>query len=145
MRGTEHFKRHLSVITWRQDNGGPVEKISEVQIEDPFHRTKVVIDWTFWGWLRMLFSRRQVEIVVHVRSDGVSQGRWFQGADICEKCKRNRVDGPTQPMPGCRESGEVWCDDCCLGIDRPAVATTLSEAVKAARGGDAPPQRQGYA
>jgi hypothetical protein len=72
MRKTEHFKRHLSVVTWRQDNGGRVEQVSEVPVEDPFHRSRITLDWTFWGWLAFLFSRRQVEIVIHVRSDGVS-------------------------------------------------------------------------
>jgi hypothetical protein len=92
MRDTGHFKRHLSVVTWRQDNGGKIEQIGDVPVEDPFHRTKVILLWSFWDFLKFLFSRRTVEIVVHVRSDGVSQGRWFQGADIALHVKRNAVE-----------------------------------------------------
>jgi hypothetical protein len=149
MRGTEHFKRHLSVVTWRQDNGGPVEKVSEIEVEDPFHRTKVVLQWTVLEWLRMLFTRREVEVVVHVRSDGVSQGRWFQGADICEKCKRARIGDPRDPAghdPGYHHGAERWCQDCYYAVPiTDGKPLTLTEAVEEARGGPAPTPRQGFA
>jgi hypothetical protein len=119
MRDTEHFKKHLSIVTWRQDNGGAVEKVDETPVEDPFHRTRVVLSWSLWDWLMFLFSRREIEIVVHVRSNGVSQGRWFQGADICEKCKREKIVGGYK-----HGRDERWCLSCENGWEIAAKAST---------------------
>jgi hypothetical protein len=110
MRDTEHFKKHLSLVTEINN-----EVISKVEIEDPFHHTKVFIYPTFWERVTLLFYRpRVIEVSVHVRSDGVSQGRWFQGADICEHCQRRRIDlsGAHPTKPGYEHSDERWCEAC---------------------------------
>jgi hypothetical protein len=113
MRDTEHMKRHLSIRT-QIDN----KTTSEIPVEDPFHHTTVIIEWSLWDWLKMLWQRK-VEVRVKVMSDGVSQGRWFQGADICENCKRRRIDGPKPD--GCFHaykqdgSDEQWCEACHYG------------------------------
>jgi hypothetical protein len=113
MRDTEHFKKHLSVRT-QIDN----KTTGNVPVEDPFHHTTVVVGWNFWDWLKMLFSRkREVEIRVKVCADGVAIGRWFQGADICEHCKRTRIDGLGQHAykPGYEHADERWCEACYYG------------------------------
>lgn len=110
MRTTEHFRKHLSIRT-QIDH----ETVGDVPVEDPFHHTTVVVDFTLWEWLKMLFTRpRQVEVRVKVVADGVAIGRWFQGADICENCKRTRIDGPGQhgTEPGYHHGPERWCEEC---------------------------------
>lgn len=96
MRGTEHFKRHLSVVT--EIDG---QAVAYAPVEDPFHTTNVVLGWNLWDWLRMLFSwNREVIVRVKVRADPVAQRRWFQGQDVCEQCLREPL--PDDP----RDSGE---------------------------------------
>jgi hypothetical protein len=110
MRDTEHFKRHLWVVT-----DVDCKDVRTVAVEDPFHTTHVIVGWTFWGWLRMLFSRkREIDVRVKVRADEVALGRWFQGADICEHCKRQRIDGPGQhkTKPGYEHGDERCCETC---------------------------------
>lgn len=112
MRDTEHMKKHLFVVTKVDGN-----TINRLPVEDPFHTTKVthIQEWSFWDWLKLAFKRRwTVEVVVRVESDGVSQGRWFQGADICENCKRTRLDKPGQhpTKPGYESHDMRVCEDC---------------------------------
>lgn len=110
MRSTEHFKRHLYTVVYVDD-----EKIAETPIEDPFATIKTVIVLTFWEWLK-LFWKRQIEVRSHIRSDGVALGRWFQGADICEKCKHAVIgypnDGSSAANPGYHHGDERWCEAC---------------------------------
>jgi len=107
------MKRHLSVVTW-EDN----KVLSEIPIDDPFHHTRInyEVRLTLWERIKLLFAGRiTAEFRVHVRSDGVSQGRWFQRAIICDKCKRNRIDDPRHPPEhdhGYHHGDERWCEDC---------------------------------
>ena len=64
---------------------------------------------------RVTICPQTAEVRVHVRSNGVSQGRWFQGADICERCKRTRIDEPRhgpKADPGYHHGDERWCEGC---------------------------------
>lgn len=116
MRDTTHFKKHLSVVTYLDD-----KQIGNVPCEDPFHTTNVHIVTSFWERLRNLFTR-EIVVRVHIRSDGVAWGRWFQGADICEKCKVTKLVGhPTDP--GYHHEDERWCEKCYYGIEEPSVAS----------------------
>lgn len=124
MRDTEHFKNHLFILT----------EIDGVQtdyqaIEDPFHTTRVIVGWNFWDWFKMLFkTKREVHIRVKIGSDGVSQGRWFQGADICERCKRTRIDGPGEheSKPGYEHGQERWCEKCYYQDGIPGIESKAS-------------------
>ena len=113
MYGLERMKNHLSVVT--EVNG---KEINEVPIEDPFHTTTVTheMEWSFWDWLKLIFKRKEtVTLRVKVRSDGVSQGRWFQRAIICDKCRRNRIDDIRHPVEhdhGYHHGDERWCEAC---------------------------------
>ena len=51
------------------------------------------------------------EVIGTVAVDGVSQVRWFQGKDICQKCKRNRLNGH-ETKPGYEHGDERWCETC---------------------------------
>lgn len=111
MRGTDHFKKHMSVRV--QVDG---ETTDNIPIEDPFHHTTVRVGISFWNWLKLLVKRpREIEVRVKIIHDGVALGRWFQGADICEKCKRARIDdarhGP-HADPGYHHGDERWCEAC---------------------------------
>lgn len=122
MRDTEHMKNHLFVVT--RVNG---KLIRRQPIEDPFltNKTMHVQEWSLWDWLKMIFTRRyEVEVITRVESDGVSQGRWFQGADICEKCRHNRIDTPGQhpTKPGYESHGMRVCQECYYGTWAPPVA-----------------------
>lgn len=115
------MERHLSVVTW-VDN----KMIREVKVEDPFHHTTVIHEWSLWDWFKMLFRGRRIEVRVHVRSDGVSQGRWFQRAIICDHCRRNRIDDPHHPPEhdhGYHHGDERWCEDCYY--EKPIVPKTM--------------------
>jgi hypothetical protein len=124
MRDTEHFKKHLSIRV--QVDG---KTINDVPVEDPFHHSTIVHEIGWWDLLRALFrGGYRVEIRVKVVSDGVSQGRWFQGADICERCKRARIDGPGQheTKPGYEHGDERWCEACYYKDPIPDMQNTLS-------------------
>lgn len=110
--GLERMKNHLWVET-RVDG----KTIDRVPVDDPFHTTRVTheFEWSLWDWFKMLFTRKaSVTLVVHVGSDGVSQGRWFQRAIICDKCERARIDDPRHPAHDCgyHHGDERWCEDC---------------------------------
>jgi hypothetical protein len=109
MRNTEHFKKHLSIST--EIDG---KRTSQVYVEDPFHTTTVTIGWSFLDWFKMIFQKKECVVRVKVHSNGVSQGRWFRGADICEHCKSARIDLPGQheSKPGYEHGDERWCEDC---------------------------------
>ena len=127
MRGTEHFKRHLSV---RSSVDG--KTIAAVNIEDPFHTTRVVVGWNLRDWLKMLFRRkREIEVCVKVQADGVATRRWFQGQDVCEVCKKTPIgyphDGSSAADPGYHEGTERLCERCYYGVpDEPGQAMTCN-------------------
>lgn len=115
MRDTSHFKRHLAVVTRTHWAGESRTDVSQVQVEDPFHNTRVVMSWSLWKWLKLLFRwNRSVEITVLVEADGCAMGRWFQGADICEECKHARIDlaGSHPDKPGYQSRGMQICEAC---------------------------------
>lgn len=122
MRDTEHFKNHLWLVTQTGD-----EPRKSVPIEDPFHTTRIEVElvWSFWDWLKMIFNRRErVKVLVKVQSDGCSQGRWFQGADICENCLRSRLTGHST-KPGYESHGMRVCEDCYY--ERPIKTETVGQ------------------
>jgi len=114
------MKRHLAIET-RQD-GKLLEPV--VAVCDPFHRTKVVVGWSLWDWLKMLFRRdRSVTIEVRVRADGVAIKRWFQGQDTCEKCQDVKIGplpGVHETEPGYHHGDERWCETCYYREEIPA-------------------------
>lgn len=125
MRGTEHFKNHMSIRTQIDHR-----TISNVPIEDPFHHTTVIVTFSLWEWIKMMFRwQRQVEVRVKVCADGVAIGRWFQGADICEKCKRFRIDEPLHGQnadPGYHHGNERWCQACYYEVPIPNQTVGIS-------------------
>ncbi len=126
IRGTEHFKRHMAVITSVDGR-----EICNQPIEDPFLRTRIVVGWTLWEWLKMLFTwDRHVEVVVHVRSDGVAQARWFRGEDVCTKCKRRPIgyphDGSSASKPGYESGEDRLCESCYYGYEEKCCANSIN-------------------
>lgn len=115
MRDTEHFKNHMQIVTESKVGGVHQNDRRETPIEDPFHHTRFTIELGLWDWLKLLFSRRrEIEVRVHVMADGCAIGRWFQGADICERCCRERIDLPGQhpTKPGYESCGQRICQAC---------------------------------
>lgn len=73
--------RHLKIVTRRD---GELVGIKQA-VCDPFHTTTVVLGWSLWDWLKMLFRQgRSTTVVVSVEADCVATGRWFKGVDACE-------------------------------------------------------------
>lgn len=105
MRNTEHMVNHLVVITEIDD-----KMITEpAHIEDPFHTSILVLEWSVWAWLKVLFTwHRRITIRVKVRGDSVAHARWFTGKDLCEHClKTDLEDGR-----GYKHGDERWCEEC---------------------------------
>lgn len=96
----------MSVRT--QVNG---ENVFDVPVEDPFHTTLVRHNYSLWEWFMLLFRGRKIVVVVKIVADGCAIGRWFQGADICEKCCRARITGNAS-SPGYESHGMNVCEDC---------------------------------
>lgn len=115
MRDTEHFKNHMAVVTdIHAVSTGHTDHYRQ-EIEDPFIHNKTIIRWTLLEWLAMLFRwPREVEVRVSVQADGCAMGRWFQGADICERCCHRRIDLPGQhpTKPGYESCGQRICEAC---------------------------------
>lgn len=112
MRDTGHLKNHMSLSVAIEGL-----EISRTPMEDPFHTTRVVLDLadlTLWERVKSVFRPRTIEVVVKVRADGCALGRWFQGADICEKCCRTRISGH-EHKPGYQSHGMCVCEDCYYG------------------------------
>lgn len=116
MRSCEHMVRHMSVVTHR-DN----EKVGSVDVMDPFHTTRVVIGFSFWECVRMLFRKnRTTEVRVSVQADGVAMDRWFLGQDTCESCKHTKLGplpGVHETDPGYHHGKERWCERCYYGYE----------------------------
>lgn len=111
MRDCEHMKRHLSVVTHRDG-----ELVSTQPVCDPFHTTRVIVGWSLWEAIKLLFSRnRETEICVAVSADGIATKRWFHGQDTCEKCRQIKI-GPHPTYPnsdtGYHHGDERWCESC---------------------------------
>jgi len=109
VRDTEHMKRHLFLET--EIN----EKVNKIEaIEDPFITTTVTVGWNFWDWFRMLFewNNREVRIRVKVRSDPISQARWFKGIDLCENCKKNDLAEGYEQVDMGNLGVQFWCKSC---------------------------------
>ena len=127
MRPDDWMKKHLAIVT--EVDG---KQIGNLPVEDPFHTTNVTVGLSFWGLLKMLLglAPREIHVRVKVRSNGVSQGRWFQRAEICEKCKRTRIDDIRHPQGhdhGYHHGDERWCHDCYYDIVTPCTAQAVGE------------------
>lgn len=113
---TGYMKRHLKTVT--HVDGA---KIGEQPIDDPFANVNVVVRWTLWEWLKLLFTREMV-VRVKVQADGVAIDRWFTGADTCERCCRVKIgqphDGSNTSDPGYHHGDERWCHDCHYDIPK---------------------------
>lgn len=119
---TGYMKRHLKSQVWRDQT-----LVKETPIDDPFATVTVIVGWTFWGCLKLLFSRkREVEIQVKITGDGVAQKRWFEGVDVCEQCQSTNIghphDGSSASDPGYHSGDERICHDCYHNI--PVMQTT---------------------
>lgn len=117
MRSLGHFKRHLATAVY-VDN----KLIKRTPVEDPFATVNTIVSPSFREWLRLLW-KREICVRVHIESDGVAWGRWFQGADICEHCKRSVIgyphDGSSAVDPGYHHGDERWCETCHYGYQAP--------------------------
>lgn len=117
MRDVEHMKRHLRIETRR--DGELVEPA--VRVCDPFHVTNVVIAWSLWDWLKLLFCReRSTSVRVSVVADSVALRRWFQGQDTCERCRQVKIGplpGVHETEPGYHHGDERWCEQCYYGYE----------------------------
>lgn len=112
MRDTKHFLRHLRVET-SATGGGQAPYSHSIPVQDPFHQTVFVCRWSLREWLKLLFDRRMY-FSVCVRADNVAVQRWVQGADLCERCKQSRIDGPGahETDPGYHHGDERLCQKC---------------------------------
>jgi hypothetical protein len=122
MRDTEHFKRHLEIVTETRVGGVSCDDRRSVPAEDPFHHTRVTVTIGLLDWLKLLFGKREIEVRVHVKADGCAMGRWFQGKDICERCCRARLDDQSFEVDGL-----LVCEACRFGYPQRVVENGVQD------------------